>query len=208
METSQVGGCLYVISAPSGAGKTSLVRALLAEISGLEVSVSTTTRPPRPGEHDGRDYHFVSREQFMAMVAADEFLEYAIVFDNYYGTAQANVAERLRTGQDVILEIDWQGARQIRDKLPECQSIFILPPSREMLEERLKSRGQDDAKQIARRMQDARNESSHYDEFDYLIINDDFATALTELQAIIIAGRLRRDQQAVRHHNLLKQLLA
>lgn len=201
-------GCLYVVAAPSGAGKTSLVRALVQGDSHVEVSVSSTTRAPRPGEQDGRDYHFVSEAQFRDMIDAGTLLEYATVFDHYYGTAGASVAERLRQGIDVILEIDWQGARQVRDKIPDCQSVFILPPSRQILEQRLRQRGQDDERQIARRMQDACNEMSHYDEFDYLIINDDFDTALAELRAIVVACRQRRPRQTLRHEALIKQLLA
>lgn len=201
-------GTLYVISAPSGAGKTSLVKALLDTLEGVTVSVSHTTRAPRPGEQDGREYHFVAVEHFEVMIAEGGFLEHAKVFDNYYGTARAAIQDQLTAGLDVILEIDWQGARQVRAAMPGCRSIFILPPSRPALEERLRGRGQDSDEVIARRMRDAVSEMQHWSEYDYLIVNDRFNDALAELRAVFLAHRLRRDVQAVRHSTLLGALLA
>jgi guanylate kinase len=201
-------GTLYVVSAPSGAGKTSLVRALL-DSSGdeLVLSVSHTTRAPRPGEVNGRDYHFVDVETFRRMIDDEAFLEHARVFDNYYGTARQGIEMQLGQGLDVILEIDWQGARQVRQALPESVGIFILPPSREALQERLRARGQDDEAVIARRMQDAVNEMSHYGEYDYLVINEVFRTAHDELATIIRSRRLRLAGQQQRHATLLAALL-
>ena len=202
-------GTLYVVSAPSGAGKTSLVRALLDSTGDeLVLSVSHTTRAPRPGEVDGRDYHFVDVETFRRMIETEAFLEHARVFDNYYGTARQGIEAQLAQGRDVILEIDWQGGRQVRLALPECIGIFILPPSREALQERLRGRGQDDEAVIARRMQDAVNEMSHYGEYDYLVINEVFRTAHDELAAIIRSRRLRLAGQRERHADLLAALLA
>jgi len=201
-------GTLYVFSAPSGAGKTSLVKALLAEVEGIEVSVSHTTRAMRPGEQDGVDYHFISKDEFENMVEADAFLEHAQVFDNFYGTARSSIDTRLAAGADVILEIDWQGARQVRAWKTDALSVFILPPSREALEERLRGRGQDSEEIIARRMRDAVSEMSHYAEFDYLVINDQFETALKELVAIVTAERLRMLAQKTRHAAILATLLA
>lgn len=201
-------GNLFILSAPSGAGKTSLARALLDNVSGLGFSVSHTTRPARPGEQDGRDYHFVTVEQFEAMIGADEFVEHAKVFDNYYGTALSSVEMQLARGTDVILDIDWQGARQVKTAFTDAIGIFILPPSREALQERLSNRGQDDDEVIARRMRDAVSESTHYNEYDYLIINDVFAEALAELACIVQAMRLRCVQQSDRHRELLTRLLA
>jgi len=202
-------GTLYMISAPSGAGKSSLLSALL-EIMGpeLAVSVSHTTRYPRPGEVDGKDYHFVDGVAFEGMVSRGEFLEHAQVFDNRYGTSRQVVADQLATGIDVILEIDWQGARLVRELLPEAVSIFILPPSREALQQRLQDRGQDDDEVIARRMRDAVSEMSHYDEYDYLVINDVFQVALGELTAIMRCGQLCMAPQKRRHAALLADLLA
>lgn len=201
-------GTLYIFAAPSGAGKTSLVKALVDSIDNIEVSVSHTTRAPRPGEIDGVNYHFIDTNKFQEMVAKGNFLEHAQVFDNFYGTARTNIEQRLAAGVDVILEIDWQGARQVREQFPECIGVFILPPSRESLEERLRNRGQDDDEVIARRMRDAVNEMSHYAEFDYLVVNDDFNTALAELAAIVTARRLRTENQASRHQPMLQALLA
>jgi len=201
-------GNLFILSAPSGAGKTSLARALLENTSALDFSVSHTTRSARPGEEDGRDYHFVTVEQFEAMLKAGDFIEHAKVFDNYYGTARSSVETQLANGIDVILDIDWQGAQQVRSVVAETTSIFILPPSREALRERLGSRGQDADDIIARRMRDAASESAHYTEYDYLIINDVFDEALMDLGSIIRAMRLRRGQQGQRHAELLDQLLA
>ncbi|MCW8917285.1 MAG: guanylate kinase [Gammaproteobacteria bacterium] len=201
-------GTLYIISAPSGAGKTSLVKALLQQTTALTVSVSHTTRAPRPGEVNGQDYHFTDPDTFRGMIADNAFLEHAQVFDNFYGTARASVLELLAQGLDVILEIDWQGAQQVRQKMPEAVSIFILPPSREELEKRLCGRGTDSDEVIARRMRDAISEMSHYREFDYLVFNDDFDTALGELRAIILARRQQAPRQIARHRPLLDALLA
>lgn len=207
--TETAAGTLYIISAPSGAGKSSLLRALLETAGeGLALSVSHTTRAPRPGEVDGREYHFTSVADFQARVAAGDFLEHAQVFDNFYGTSRSAVETQLSAGLDVILEIDWQGARAVRAQVPDTLSIFILPPSREALAERLAARGQDDAKVIARRMRDAVSEMSHYGEYDYLIINDEFAQARDELAAIMRARRLRLASQARQHAGLLAALLA
>ena len=199
-------GTLYIISAPSGAGKTSLVKQLIAEMTDVVVSVSHTTRPRRAGEVEGVDYHFVSVDAFKAMIAEQAFLEYAQVFDNFYGTAQKTVEANLTAGQDVILEIDWQGAQQVRKMMP-CQSIFILPPSIEVLQQRLQNRGQDDKAVIARRMRDAVSEMRHYAEYDYLLVNDDFQQALAELKSIITASRLQRTSQQQRLKGLLAELL-
>jgi guanylate kinase len=189
-------GRLFVIAAPSGTGKTSLVRALMAADPGLEFSVSFTTRARRPSERDGHDYRFVTRERFAEMVRADEFLEHAEVFDNCYGTARGEVERALAAGRRLILEIDWQGAQQIRGKLPEAVQIFILPPSRTALEERLRRRSTDTPEVIARRLRDSVTELSHWLEFDYVVVNDDFDRALRDLQAIVSGGgeSLRRDR--------------
>lgn len=200
-------GTLYIISAPSGAGKTSLVRALVEQMQGVEVSVSHTTRAMRPGETDGVHYHFVDEQRFLDMVGLAEFLEHARVFDNYYGTSQAAIEARLRAGVDIILEIDWQGAGQVRRLMPDSKSVFILPPSKATLEERLRGRGQDSEEVIARRMQDAVNEMSHFPEYDYLVINDDFELALTELKSILMADRLRMVRQEARYEALLSDLM-
>lgn len=200
-------GTLFVVSAPSGAGKTSLVGALRARVSGFTVSVSHTTRARRSGEVHGQDYFFVERPVFDDMVAKDSFLEYAQVFDNCYGTARSTVETALQSGSDVLLEIDWQGARQVKRLIPECRSIFILPPSRQTLAERLRGRGQDDEAVIARRMCDAVSELSHYAEYDYLVVNDDFETALNDLCSIVIAQRLAIAGQSVRLQPLIDELL-
>ncbi|QPK62404.1 guanylate kinase [Methylomonas sp. LL1] len=200
-------GKLYIISAPSGAGKTSLVKQLKIEMDMLAVSVSHTTRAMRAGESNGVDYFFVSIDQFKDMIEHQAFLEHARVFDNFYGTAQKTVEDNLAQGLDVILEIDWQGAQQIRQMLPESVSIFILPPSIEVLKRRLQNRGQDNAEVIDRRMRDAVTEMSHYPEFDYLIVNDDFATALNQLKSVIIANRLLQNRQQQVLAPLLEDLL-
>ncbi len=200
-------GTLFIVSAPSGAGKTSLVRALVSTDPGIVVSVSHTTRTPRPGEQDGTHYHFVDRARFEAMVSAGELLEHARVFDNYYGTARAAVEAGLCTGRDLVLEIDWQGARQVRTLMPQAVSIFILPPSAAALEQRLRGRAQDSAEVIARRLGEARGEMSHFGEFDYLVLNDELDAALYELRAIVTSQRLRRDAQVRRLGGRLTELL-
>jgi len=201
-------GTLFTVSAPSGAGKTSLVEALIAASNNVRVSVSHTTRQKRPGEEDGVNYHFTNAATFHRMVADGEFLEYAEVFGNFYGTAQRWVEDTLKQGLDVILEIDWQGADQIRRLLPDTVGIFILPPSRESLEQRLTDRGQDDAQVIARRMQKAINEMSHYVEADYIIINEVFEDALADFKSVLRAQRLTLDNQQARHGARLEKLLS
>jgi guanylate kinase len=178
-------GRLYVVSAPSGAGKTSLVRALMEREPRIRFSVSYTTRKPRPNEIQGRDYHFVTPERFADMVARDEFLEHAQVFDNCYGTGVRAVEEALANGEQLLLEIDWQGARQVRARLPEARSIFILPPTRQALEQRLKSRSTDSDEVIQRRLRDAAQDLTHWAEFDYVVINDQFDAALEDLRAVV-----------------------
>jgi guanylate kinase len=201
-------GTLYIISAPSGAGKTSLVDALVRSLHDLKVSVSHTTRPKRPGEIDGTHYHFVDTATFERMVAAGEFLEYARVFDNLYGTSRTHVLDSLAAGTDVILEIDWQGGRQVREAITDCVSIFILPPSRGELERRLRGRNQDSNGVIARRMQEAVKEMSHFREYDYVLVNDTFDDALADLRAIVRARRLRCSVQAARLGRRVNELLA
>jgi guanylate kinase len=200
-------GTLYIISAPSGAGKTSLVKALIDSEAQIRVSVSHTTRAMRPGEVDGVNYHFVSREQFHAMLDKTAFLEHAEVFGNLYGTSQDWVKQTLIDGFDLILEIDWQGAQQVRRLMPEAKSIFILPPTQEALRHRLTNRGQDSGEIIERRMREAVSEMSHYVEYDYLLINDDFAHALSDLKAIFRANQLLQGPQQQRHNGLLSELL-
>ncbi len=200
-------GTLFTVSAPSGAGKTSLVNALVKHDRELRVSVSHTTRPRRPGETDGVDYHFIDAATFQSMLARTEFLEHAQVFGNLYGTSQAWVEQQLRAGTDVILEIDWQGARQVKRLMPQTQAIFILPPSRATLQQRLTARGQDDSAIIAARMAEAVEEMSHYVDGDYLVVNQDFDTALAELQAIVASQRLRTSRQQVELAELLQDLL-
>jgi len=200
-------GTLYIISAASGAGKTTLVNAVLQQVDDLEVSVSHTTRAPREGEVDGVNYHFVDKDRFEEMVEASEFIEYATVFGNMYGTSRQHIQEQLLKGKDVILEIDWQGARQIRQLMHDCKSVFIVPPSTEALRQRLTSRGTDDEDIIARRMQEAISEMSHYVEFDYLVINDDFDEARDNLAAIIRGNRMLHAHQQQKHADLLARLL-
>jgi len=200
-------GVLFVVSAPSGAGKTSLLRALIPTDARLRLSVSHTTRGARPGEQDGTHYHFVDRARFEAMVAAGEFLEHARVFDNLYGTAERSVRDVLGANFDVVLEIDWQGARQVRARFAEAVSVFIVPPSVEALRQRLSGRGQDSAEIIDRRMRDARSELSHFGEYDYLVVNDDFDEALADLRAIVGAERLRLARQQARLGAALEAML-
>ncbi len=201
-------GTLYIVSAPSGAGKTSLVRALLERLDGIQVSVSHTTRAMRPGEVDGINYHFVDVATFERMVERGDFFEHARVFDNYYGTSRPAVQARLAAGEDVILEIDWQGARQVREQMPGAVSLFILPPSREALYQRLASRGTDGAEVIARRMRDAVSEMSHFDEYQHVIINDDFDDALAQLAGLVLAERSRLERVREHHGALLEALLS
>ena len=200
-------GTLYIVSAPSGAGKTSLVKALIEAQEQIRVSVSHTTRAMRPGEVDGVNYHFVAREAFIEMLERDEFLEHAEVFGNLYGTSQRWLEQTLKEGYDLILEIDWQGAQQVRRLMPLAKSIFILPPTQEALRQRLDNRGQDSDEIIEGRMREAVSEMSHYVDYDYLIINDDFAHALKDLQAIFRANQLHQKRQQQRNGKLLAELL-
>jgi guanylate kinase len=201
-------GTLYILSAPSGAGKTSLVKALVDGDPRIRVSVSHTTRPMRPGECDGVNYHFVSSAQFHRMLEDNAFLEHAQVFGNLYGTSQGWVEQTLGEGFDLILEIDWQGAQQVRRMLPQARSIFILPPTQETLCHRLTQRGQDSGEVIARRMREAVSEMSHYVEYDYVLINDEFSQALADLKAIFRANQLLLSRQQQRHLAVLNGLLA
>ncbi|WP_448556359.1 guanylate kinase [Thalassotalea montiporae] len=205
-----VQGNLFILSAPSGAGKSSLISALLKQGSArpLQVSVSTTTRDPRPGEENGVHYHFVDKADFEQQIKSGAFYEYAEVFGNYYGTSATAIDEQLAKGIDVFLDIDWQGAQQVRMKRPDVTSIFIAPPSRQELENRLRGRGQDSDEVIADRMAKAQAECSHYQEFDYIIVNDDFDTALADLTTIVENQRLKRSQQAQAHQDLFTDLLA
>ncbi len=203
-------GTLYIVSAPSGAGKSSLISALLKDNPryDVKVSVSHTTRATRPGEENGIHYHFVSVDEFKALIEQDAFLEHAEVFGNFYGTSRLWIEEMLAKGVDIFLDIDWQGAQQIRQKMPKAKSIFILPPSKEELERRLNARGQDADEVIATRMEEARSEISHYNEYDYVIVNDDFDVALMDMKAILRAERMKQDKQASKYHDMLDRLLA
>lgn len=198
---------LYVVAAPSGGGKTSLISALLKRDPQVRLSVSHTTRKPRPGEIDGVHYHFVDESEFERLVSRSAFLEHARVFDHRYGTGRRAVEQQLEQGHDVILDIDWQGARQVRASFPSSRSIFIIPPSLEALQQRLTKRGQDDEAVIRRRMRDARAEISHWDEFDYLIVNDDFDQALDELHRIVRQDEVPRAQATGRTREILADLL-
>ncbi|WP_105200277.1 MULTISPECIES: guanylate kinase [unclassified Pseudoalteromonas] len=204
---SQVRGNLFILSAPSGAGKSSLINALLERHANMQVSVSHTTRAPRPGEENGVHYHFVDQGQFKELIANDDFFEWAQVFDNYYGTSKAAIEQQLENGIDVFLDIDWQGARQVRELAPEVTTIFILPPSKDELQSRLTNRGQDSAEVIAARMEKAQSETSHYDEYDYVVVNDDFDTAREEIATIVAATRLRLSTQKRKHGDLIDELL-
>ena len=199
-------GNLFVIAAPSGGGKTSLTRALLDRERGIRLSVSYTTRAPRPGEREGIDYHFVAADRFMALKAAGEFLEHAHVHGNWYATSGTWLKAEVDAGRDVLLEIDWQGAAQVRSLVPDSVHVFILPPSLESLQQRLVKRGQDDDATISRRLTAARDEIRHCKEFDYVIINQDFASAVDDLSAIVRSARLRGTQQRARYRALIDQL--
>ena len=205
---SSLRGTLYIVAAPSGAGKSSIVNAVLAREPGIALSISFTSRAPRPGERHAQHYHFVDKAEFQRMIAAGDFFEHALVHGDYKGTARQSVEPQLAAGKDVLLEIDWQGARQIREKMPDCISVFILPPSLDALQTRMRNRGQDSEAVIARRLAAAREEMSHHDEFDYLVVNEHFDAAAAELRAIFVAQRLRRPVQAVRHADLIRELLA
>lgn len=201
-------GNLFILSAPSGAGKSSLINALLSQHSDMQLSVSHTTRAPRAGEIDGVHYHFVNVDTFKSLIAKNEFLEWAEVFGNYYGTSKTAIADELAKGRDVFLDIDWQGARQIRELVTSVQSIFILPPSVEELERRLNQRGQDSAEVINKRMQQAKSEMSHVTEYDYVLVNDDFQQCLSDFQHVVLAKRLQLSKQQQKHQALLAGLLA
>ena len=202
-------GNLFIVSAPSGAGKSSLIAALLADKPmDMQVSVSHTTRQPRPGEVNGQHYHFVAVEEFKQLIAEESFFEWAEVFGNYYGTSRTVIEQTLAQGIDVFLDIDWQGAQQIKQQMPEAIGVFILPPSRDELQRRLTGRGQDSDEVIASRMEKAVSEMSHYHEYDFVIVNDDFETALTDLRAIIRSQRLTQASQTITHSDMLKGLLA
>jgi len=200
-------GSLYIISAPSGAGKTSLVAKLLELDSHISVSISSTTRAMRPGETNGVNYHFLDIETFQSRIEQGDFLEHAEVFGNFYGTSKSAVQSQLATGKDVILEIDWQGAQQVRKLMPEAVGIFIMPPSREELQRRLNNRGTDSEEVIAGRMAEATQEMSHYNEFDFIVINNHFDTALKELHSIFKAQRLTQVKQLAKHKNLITGLI-
>ncbi|MEB2314614.1 MAG: guanylate kinase [Xanthomonadaceae bacterium] len=201
-------GSLFVIAAPSGAGKSSLVNAVLAREPEISLSISFTSRGPRPSERHAQHYNFVSADEFRRMIEAGDFFEYAIVHGDYKGTARQSVEPHLTAGRDVLLEIDWQGARQVRQKVPDCVTIFILPPSREELERRLRTRGQDSEETILRRLAGSRGEMEHAPEFDYLVVNRDFDQATEDLLSIIRAQRLRTAAQLAHHPGLLEALLA
>lgn len=204
---AQTRGNLFILSAPSGAGKSSLINALLKKHTDMKVSVSHTTRSPRPGEENGVHYHFVSTDEFKALIEKNDFFEWAQVFDNYYGTSKQAIESQLDAGIDVFLDIDWQGAQQVRKIMPSVQTIFILPPSKKELKQRLNNRGQDSADVIAGRMAQAQSETSHYNEYDFVIVNDDFESALADIEIIVMAQRLTLKAQEDRHQVLLNSLL-
>jgi guanylate kinase len=211
---TQTLGNLFILAAPSGAGKSSLIKALLDKHqasnihnNAMQVSVSHTTRAPRTGEQQGVHYHFVSREEFKALIEQEAFFEWAEVFGNYYGTSKTVIEQTLRQGIDVFLDIDWQGSRQVKAQIPDTATIFVAPPSKEELRRRLNERGQDPEEVIAKRMAKAVAEISHYHEFDFVVVNDDFAAALGELDAIVSSRRLRKEKQIIRHQSLFENLL-
>jgi len=204
--SSPTAGSLFMVAAPSGAGKSTLVNALLAQEPAIRLSISYTTRPPRPGEENGREYHFTTVEDFLARKAHGEFLESAEVHGNYYGTSRILIEQQMQAGTDILLEIDWQGAQQVKKQFPHAVGIFILPPSIPALEDRLKKRGQDEPNVITRRILAAGGEMAHAPEFEYVIINQEFATALSELNAVVKATRCRFAQQATRNAELFAQL--
>jgi guanylate kinase len=201
-------GSLFIVAAPSGGGKTSLVKKLINDLSNIVVSISHTTRKMRPGETTGVDYFFVDDKEFLKMADDSSFVEHAQVFNHYYGTSAAQIMERLKSGIDVVLDIDWQGANQIKSSFKNAVSIFVIPPSLEILKERLMNRQQDDSKTIASRMHSAQDELSHYKDFDYLIVNDDFDIAASELQSIVVAHRLKIERQVLKQRKLLSFLLS
>ena len=201
-------GTLYIVAAPSGAGKSSIVNAVLARDPNICLSISFTSRAPRPGERHAEHYHFISADEFKAMIRAGDFFEYAEVHGDWKGTARQSVEPQLDAGKDVLLEIDWQGARQVREKVPDAVSVFILPPSRDALEQRMRNRGQDSEAVIQQRLAAAREEMSHFDEFDYVIVNEVFDAAVDDMCAIFTASRLRREPQVARHQALIAALLA
>lgn len=201
-------GTLFIVAAPSGAGKSSIVNACLARDRNISLSISFTSRPPRPGERHAEHYHFVDDAEFQRMIEAGDFFEYARVHGDWKGTARQSVEPQLAAGRDVLLEIDWQGARQVRAAVPDAVGVFILPPSRAALDQRMRKRGQDSEEVMARRLAAAREEMSHFDEFDYVIVNEDFDTAVDEMCAVFTASRLRREAQARRHGALIEALLA
>ena len=200
-------GTLYIVAAPSGAGKSSIVNATLARDAQIALSISFTSRAMRPGEENGKHYHFVSAAAFEEMIAAGDFFEHALVHGDWKGTARQSVEPQLAAGKDVLLEIDWQGARQVRAKVPDAVSVFILPPSKQALDERMRKRGQDSEAVMAQRLAAAREEMLHYDEFDFVIVNEVFDTAVDEMCAIFTASRLRRDRQVAKYSKLLTALL-
>ncbi len=201
-------GTLFIVAAPSGAGKSSIVNACLQRDRNICLSISFTSRPPRPGERHAEHYHFVGADEFKAMIAAGDFFEYAQVHGDWKGTARQSVEPQLAAGRDVLLEIDWQGAQQVKAQVPDAVSVFILPPSRAALEERMRKRGQDSEEVIARRMANAREEMSHHADFDFVIVNEEFEVAVGEMCAIFLASRLRRGLQVRRHAGLIEALLA
>lgn len=201
-------GTLYIVAAPSGAGKSSIVNAVLKRVDGVALSISYTSREARPGERHALHYHFISKTEFEQMIAEGQFFEYAQVHKDYKGTARNSVLPLLDKGLDVLLEIDWQGARQVREQIPEAKSIFILPPSKQALENRMRNRGQDSEATIAQRLAGAREEMSHYHEFDFVVINEHFDQAVQEVTAIFTAQRLQVAQQTLRHHALIEHLLS